>query len=127
MALLCQRACLPTFKAVPAGRALPLDFACVRAGTRGDVQPFVALARGMAEQNNWLVTFATELRWRDFVLSKTRGLSAGAVRFRPTGGDTSARIEGWIARLFIESKMEMLQCMMLAWSEADFFSSGPAL
>ena len=31
-------------------------------GTRGDVQPFVALARGMANQLNWKVTICTELR-----------------------------------------------------------------
>ena len=96
-------------------------------GTRGDVQPFVALARGMAEAHNWLVTFATELRWREFVLAKTRNLSAGAVRFRPTGGDTTARIDTWTARMMMESKSEVAQCMMLAWSEADFFASGPVL
>ena len=81
----------------------------------------------MAEEHNFLVTFATELRWRDFVLAKTKDVKKGKVRFRPTGGDTSTRIDTWIARYFMESKLEMLQCMMMAWSEADFFSSGPVL
>ena len=57
-------------------------------GTRGDVQPFVALARGMAEQLGWMVTIQTELAFRDFVLGKTRGLKRGVVRFAPSGGPT---------------------------------------
>lgn len=39
----------------------------VTRGTQGDVQPFVALARGLAEINGWLVTIVTENRFRDFV------------------------------------------------------------
>merc|ERR1719446_576717 len=96
-------------------------------GTRGDVQPFVALARGMAETLGWLVTITTELRWRSFVLAKTRNLRRGAVRFRNSGGDTAKRIETASARFFMNSRSEVLQCMMMAFSEADFFSSGPAL
>lgn len=94
-------------------------------GTRGDVQPFVALARGMAEQLGWLVTICTELRWRSFVRSKTQGLSQGKVRFLPCGGDTTARIDRWEAKWVMSSKTEVMQSMMLAFSEAEFFSSGP--
>lgn len=39
----------------------------VTRGTQGDVQPFVALARGLAELNGWLVTIVTENPFRDFV------------------------------------------------------------
>lgn len=38
-------------------------------GTQGDVQPFVALARGLAETYGWLVTIVTELHYREFVKS----------------------------------------------------------
>ena len=36
-------------------------------GTRGDVQPFLALARGLAETYGWLVTIVTELNYIDFI------------------------------------------------------------
>lgn len=62
-------------------------------GTRGDVQPYLALARGLANSRNYCVTIVTELRYKDFVLKNTLDLSAGAIRFRPAGGDTTSRID----------------------------------
>ncbi|CAE8612260.1 unnamed protein product [Polarella glacialis] len=94
-------------------------------GTRGDVQPFVALARGMAEQLGWLVTICTEIRWKPFIHSNSRCLTKGKIRFLPSGGDTAVRIERWEAKWAMESKSEIVQCAMLAFSEAEFFSSGP--
>lgn len=94
-------------------------------GTRGDIQPFVALARGMAEEFGWLITICSEIRWKEFIYSKTKGLRKGRVRFLPSGGDTQTRIERAGAKWMMESKTEVLQAMMLAWSEAEFFSSGP--
>ena len=41
-------------------------------GTRGDVQPFLALAIGLAEQRNWLVTICTELAYKSFIRSHSR-------------------------------------------------------
>ena len=96
-------------------------------GTRGDVQPFVALARGLAERLGWMVTICTELRWRPFVLQSCAGLRRGAVRFRPSGGDTQARIERWEARWMMESKSEALQSLMMAFAEAEFFPSAPVI
>jgi hypothetical protein len=41
-------------------------------GTRGDVQPFLALARGLAEKYGFLVTIMTELHYMDFVRSNSQ-------------------------------------------------------
>lgn len=94
-------------------------------GTLGDVQPFVALARGLAEQLGWLVTICTEIIWRDFVLKKAVGLSQGKIRFRPSGGNTPLRMDGWAAKKALASNSEMIQMTMMANSEAEFFSSLP--
>ena len=91
------------------------------------MQPFVALARGLAEHLGWMVTLCTELRWRPFVLQSCAGLRRGAVRFRPSGGDTQARIERWEAKWMMESKSEALQSLMLAFAEAEFFPSAPVI
>jgi hypothetical protein len=34
-------------------------------GTRGDVQPFIALARGLAQLHGWLVTIVTEMNMKE--------------------------------------------------------------
>lgn len=91
-------------------------------GTRGDVQPFIALARGLAEILGWMVTICTELRFKSFVKSHSK-VSRGAIRFRPTGGDTTSRIEEPVCRMAVCSKSELLQMAMLAWSEFEFFDS----
>jgi len=94
-------------------------------GTRGDVQPFVALARGLAERMGWMVTIQTELKFRDFVLSKGRDVERGIVRFLPSGGDTEKRIERPEAAWAMKQKSEAIQSIMLAASEANFFGSLP--
>lgn len=94
-------------------------------GTRGDVQPFVALARGMAEELGWLVTICTELRWKSFIKSYAKGLKKGRIQFLPCGGDTQARVDSKLAKWMMESKTELLQTLMLAFSEAEFYNSGP--
>jgi len=91
-------------------------------GTRGDVQPFVALARGMAEEYGWLVTICTELRWKTFVKANAK-VSHGRIRFRPSGGDTEARMDSWIGKKVLESRSDLLQMVVLAASEAEFFGS----
>merc|ERR1719362_1669861 len=55
-------------------------------GTRGDVQPFVALARGLAEHHDWLCTICTEMSFMDFVQKNSR-VRNGKIQFRPSGGD----------------------------------------
>eukprot|EP00746_Dinoflagellata_sp_MGD_P161245 gnl/MRDRNA2_/MRDRNA2_88316_c0_seq1.p1 gnl/MRDRNA2_/MRDRNA2_88316_c0~~gnl/MRDRNA2_/MRDRNA2_88316_c0_seq1.p1 ORF type:complete len:655 (+),score=125.06 gnl/MRDRNA2_/MRDRNA2_88316_c0_seq1:121-2085(+) len=95
-------------------------------GTRGDVQPFVALARGLAEQLGWMVTVATELRWKSFVKSNLVGLKKGRICYRPSGGDTMKRIDGPLAKWALETSSSLVQAVMLARSEAEFFDSEPA-
>ncbi|KAL1510632.1 hypothetical protein AB1Y20_006933 [Prymnesium parvum] len=95
-------------------------------GTRGDVQPFVALAIGMAEMHGWMVTIVTELRWREWIKAKTSSVSRGRVRFLPSGGDTEKRMNIWIAQnVMFQAKSELAQWVMLGMSEADFFGSIP--
>mmetsp|Transcript_69260 Transcript_69260/g.109382 ORF Transcript_69260/g.109382 Transcript_69260/m.109382 type:complete len:913 (-) Transcript_69260:109-2847(-) len=91
-------------------------------GTRGDVQPFVALARGLAEELGWMVTICTELRWKRFVKSNAQ-VSRGKIRFRPSGGDTELKMQGWLAQWALHQKSELLQMTILACSEREFFSS----
>jgi len=91
-------------------------------GTRGDVQPFVALARGMAEKLGWLITICTEVRWKSFVKDNAN-VSRGKIRFRPSGGDTEGRMQTPIAKWALESKTELMQLAILAWAEAEFFTS----
>eukprot|EP00928_Gymnodinium_smaydae_P018297 TRINITY_DN16972_c0_g1_i1.p1 TRINITY_DN16972_c0_g1~~TRINITY_DN16972_c0_g1_i1.p1 ORF type:complete len:1074 (-),score=193.09 TRINITY_DN16972_c0_g1_i1:69-2945(-) len=93
-------------------------------GTRGDVQPFVALARGMAEQRGWLVTICTELRWRDFV-KKHSNVSRGRIRFRSSGGDTEANMSARLSQWAIACKADAMQMMIMAATEANFFPSAP--
>jgi len=95
-------------------------------GTRGDIQPFIALARGLANMLGWLVTVCTELNCKAFVKSNA-DVSNGAVRFLPSGGDTSAHINTAVSRWAINSKSEFMQAMMLARSEIEFFDSAPVI
>lgn len=92
-------------------------------GTRGDVQPFVALARGMAQQRGWLVTVITERRWKPFLLSNTADCAPGRVRFLDSGGDTETRVNSSMGQWATSQKTEFIQMMMLACSESEFFSS----
>jgi hypothetical protein len=94
-------------------------------GTRGDVQPFLAVARGMCEMHNWGFTFVTEMRYRELVL-KNSNVKAGAIEFRPSGGDTEARIDQPIAKWFLNQQNRTLQMLMLARAEREFFDSEPA-
>lgn len=96
-------------------------------GTRGDVQPYCALARGLANQRNWMVTICTELRYKGVVLSMNQGLERGTIRFRPSGGDTHTRIDKPLAKWAMKHESELMQLAMLARSEREFFMSEPAM
>jgi len=54
-----------------------------------------------------------------------KGLSAGAIRFVPSGGDTDKRMSIWIAQQLFQMKTELVQALFLAMAEADFFGSVP--
>eukprot|EP00667_Euglena_gracilis_P005543 EG_transcript_5587 len=95
-------------------------------GTRGDVQPFIALARGLASILGWHVTICTELNCKSFVKSHA-AVENGVVKFRPSGGNTPAHITTAMARWAINSKSEFMQAMMLARSEIEFFDSAPIM
>lgn len=94
-------------------------------GTRGDVQPYCALARGLANMKGWCVTIVTELRYKDFVEKNAKGLDRGAIRYRPSGGDTHSRIDKPIARWAMAHQSELMQLAMIARSEREFFASEP--
>jgi hypothetical protein len=86
------------------------------------VQPFVALARGLAELHGYLVTICTELRWKSFVLSNSKTTN-GKIMFRPSGGDTEKYMGTYIARWATQTTSEIVQISMMAASEAFFFES----
>jgi len=96
-------------------------------GTRGDVQPFIALARGLCNRYGWLVTICTEAGFKDFVLSKCADITDGEVRFRNAGGDTEGQLSSWVSQEIMSSKTEALQELMMAASESNFFASAPIL
>ncbi|CAE7258735.1 unnamed protein product [Symbiodinium sp. CCMP2456] len=97
-------------------------------GTRGDVQPFVALARGLILYHNCDVVLVTELLWKNFVKSAAEELPLpyqGRLRFRPCGGDTSRRVSGDMARFVLSLGQDSLalQALVFSRSEVEFFSS----
>jgi len=100
----------------------PYHVFMITRGTRGDVQPFVALARGMAQRCGWLVTICTELRWKGFVKSNSK-VTKGKIQFRPSGGDTEAKVSTRLGQWATKSKSEVVQMLILAHAEANFYGS----
>uniref|UniRef100_A0A7S4UWR5 C2 domain-containing protein n=1 Tax=Alexandrium monilatum TaxID=311494 RepID=A0A7S4UWR5_9DINO len=113
----------PSPPTVPPPKTYERHIFMITRGTRGDVQPFVALARGLAQYRGWLVTICTELRWKSFVLSNARDVSPGRICFVDSGGDTEARVNSALGQWATKQKSEFMQLMMLANSEAEFFNS----
>eukprot|EP00930_Biecheleria_cincta_P096987 TRINITY_DN88747_c0_g1_i1.p1 TRINITY_DN88747_c0_g1~~TRINITY_DN88747_c0_g1_i1.p1 ORF type:complete len:718 (+),score=86.07 TRINITY_DN88747_c0_g1_i1:59-2212(+) len=95
-------------------------------GTRGDVEPFVALARALAETLGWHVTIVAELRWKNFIKKESRGIKQGRIRFRPSGGDTMKKLDEPLAKWAVQNAGDLLQMVMLSRSETEFFPSEPA-
>merc|ERR1712048_1036426 len=94
-------------------------------GTRGDVQPFAALAIGMCNLYGWRVTICTELSWRPFAEGLRKSITNGSIHFLPSGGDTNRLTSGWMAEQFMSAKSEIAQTLMMAASESSFFPSIP--
>mmetsp|Transcript_30357 Transcript_30357/g.64028 ORF Transcript_30357/g.64028 Transcript_30357/m.64028 type:complete len:617 (-) Transcript_30357:134-1984(-) len=104
----------------------------VTRGTRGDIQPFVALSRGLATLRNWDITIVTELSYKERLKKATANLSSGIVRFRPTGGDTMTKVSSKTSQTAINLKVcsqqtNAMQKIFLARSEVEFFGSEPAV
>ncbi|CAJ1410011.1 unnamed protein product [Effrenium voratum] len=93
-------------------------------GTRGDVQPFVALARGLVLNHGCEVVIVTELRCKEFVKKNGEDLPI-RLRFRPSGGDTTLKVKTRTARLAMTlgQHSDALQALMLSRSEVEFFPS----
>ncbi|GBG24283.1 Sterol 3-beta-glucosyltransferase [Hondaea fermentalgiana] len=98
-------------------------FVCTR-GTRGDVQPFIALARGLASQCGYLVTICTEDRYRPLV-ERYSEVPHGAIQFRTSGGDSEKRITTAVAQWALRQSSTAMQLAMLGHSEREFFDSEP--
>jgi UDP:flavonoid glycosyltransferase YjiC (YdhE family) len=109
----------------PAPRSFPRHLFFMTRGTRGDVQPFVALAKGLANAHGWLVTICTELYWREFVLSEVAELRAGAVHFLPSGGDTHAVTGQWVHQQVMKMQLDAIQQFINGAAEWGFFNSVP--
>ena len=81
-------------------------------GTRGDVQPFVALARGLCSERGWLVTICTEARWKQWVVAQCADITAGAVHFVCSGGDTQRQTETWVSKEVRACRMDACTCWL---------------
>uniref|UniRef100_A0A7S1ISJ4 C2 domain-containing protein n=1 Tax=Eutreptiella gymnastica TaxID=73025 RepID=A0A7S1ISJ4_9EUGL len=115
-----------SYFAEPATSNFPRHVMIITRGTRGDIQPFVALARGFAEKCGYLVTICTEMRYKSAVLSQCK-VTKGAIWFRCSGGDTTTRIETPAAKWALNSKSEVMQMVMLSRGEVEFMKSEPAI
>eukprot|EP00588_Corethron_pennatum_P029796 CAMPEP_0194317800 /NCGR_PEP_ID=MMETSP0171-20130528/14523_1 /TAXON_ID=218684 /ORGANISM="Corethron pennatum, Strain L29A3" /LENGTH=714 /DNA_ID=CAMNT_0039074521 /DNA_START=78 /DNA_END=2225 /DNA_ORIENTATION=+ len=103
----------------------------VTRGTRGDVQPFLALSRGLAELLNWEIIFVTELGFQESI-RKQQNTSRGRIRFRPSGGNTEKRVKSALGQFAVSFKLSAgqtntMQKLMLSRSEMEFFGSEPAV
>ncbi len=121
--------------ALPAGWPLPRasryqgfakHFMIFTRGTRGDVQPFIALAIGLCNEFNWMVTFVTEATYADYIKSHIKVLRRGCIRFRVSGGDTSKRVESKVNKWAMHLESDTMQHIILAHAEWEFFDSEPA-
>ncbi|CAJ1353935.1 unnamed protein product [Effrenium voratum] len=94
-------------------------------GTRGDVQPFVALARGLILNHHCEVTICTELTWKAFIKSNRTGLPEGTLLFRPSGGDTMAQTRTALSQLITweGQHYDLLQSVIFSAQEKNFFPS----
>ena len=113
-------------------------------GTRGDVQPFLALALGLATSRGWDIVICTEDRYKSFIEEYSAQLHddekhgrnrgdddnrgpagtyarprIGSVTFASSGGDTMKSMEGTVAKLAINSRTSFMQSVMLASSGMD--------
>lgn len=99
-------------------------------GTRGDVQPFIALSRGLIETYKYRIVMATESAYFDRVREKCCDLIAkypGCLTMITTGGDTMKRTDSKIAKWAMANKSEVLQMLMLSRAESEFFDSADVL
>lgn len=103
----------------------PKHVLVITRGTRGDVQPFIALALGLAKTHGWHVTLCTELRYRGLI-RRYKEDSGGRLHFRPSGGDTETRLEGALAKWGVQSTNRLINAAALARTEREFFDSEPA-
>jgi len=105
----------------------------VTRGTRGDVQPFIALARGLADLQNCEVIFVTELEFKESILKNHMSSDEnGRIRFRPSGGNTTKKVNEQLSQFAINFKISapqtnVMQSLFLSRAEVTFFSSEPAV
>lgn len=94
-------------------------------GTRGDVQPFVALARGLVLHCGCKATVVTEICWKKFVKAARQGLPPGSLNFRPSGGDTMRKVNSSMSRFFLRhgQHSDSLQALIYSRSQVEFFPS----
>uniref|UniRef100_A0A7S3PHE7 FYVE-type domain-containing protein n=2 Tax=Aplanochytrium stocchinoi TaxID=215587 RepID=A0A7S3PHE7_9STRA len=95
-------------------------------GTRGDVQPFVALARALAEEYGWRITIVSEMRYFEFIKRHSK-VSRGYISFRPSGGDTQKTVDSKLGKWAISLESDYMNILCLSRSEAQFFSSEPSI
>lgn len=69
----------------------PLHFTCITIGTRGDVQPYIALCKGLQKEGH-RCRIATHDEFKDWI-------EQHGIEFRTVGGDPSELMVSFIAGL----------------------------
>lgn len=97
-------------------------------GTRGDVQPYIALALGLIKLQNCEVTLVTEINWKPLIHDWRKCLPENLqdrLHFRPSGGDTMQQMNSDLAAfvLRVGHQMDLVQAVALSKTEQSFFSS----
>ena len=77
----------------------PRHFVCLTIGSRGDVQPYIALAKGLQRQGN-TVTIVTHAEYKEWV-------EGWGIQHRTAGGDPGA-----LMKLSVEHKV-IVHCLRL--------------
>lgn len=97
-------------------------------GTRGDVQPYLALALGLVKFCECEVTIVTELVWKGLIHTWRKKLPEELQKmfhFRPSGGDTMRVVNSGLVSLALRfgHKINLLQNAALARTEQTFLCS----
>ena len=67
------------------------------------------------------------MRYKDKIKKAAKPVTSGRIQFRPSGGDTSKKIESTVSKMAMNSKSDTMQALMLSRSEVEFFGCEPAV
>lgn len=106
-----------------------LKFMIVTRGTRGDIQPFIALSKALCNNYDISIIFVTEMNYRSIIIDANNSLenNNSQIVFRSSGGDTELKLSTVTSKWALEQTNDILQSLMLSRAEMEFFDSEPAI